>query len=195
MTVTYTLKGNTLRIDYTAISDKDTLFNPTNHTYFALNGEGNGDCRSIELKLNADCYTPADSELIPTGEITSVENTPFDFRSAKLIGRDFGSKELIATNGYDHNFMANGELIATARGVNSGITMSVYSDMPCFQLYTGGAIKPCKGKSRQYGAWSGFCIEPQYCPNAINFTNFDKPIIYTDKRYEHYIKYTFGISG
>ena len=193
--VKYTLAGKVLRMDYFAVSDRNTLWCPTNHTYFNLNGEDSGDCRNNILQLNADSYTPAGDDLIPTSEVLPVKGTPFDFLKAKPIIADFKNPALRVTNGYDNNFIANGNDMAFAYSNKTGISLCVSSDMPCFQLYTGGAIKPCKGKSRKYGAWSGFCIEPQFCPNAINLKNFDKPIIYGDKRYEHYIKYTFSISG
>ena len=193
--VKFTIKDGSLCINYAAVSNMDTLWCPTNHTYFNLDGEDSGDCRDDILQLNADNYAPTDDTLIPTGDVMPIEGTPFDFLKEKPIIADFKNPALRATNGYDHNFIANSNNMAFAYSNKTGIGFRVSSDMPCFQLYTGGAIKPCKGKSRKYGAWSGFCIEPQYCPNAINLKKFDKPIIYTDKRYEHYIKYTFGISG
>lgn len=193
--VKFTIKDGSLCINYAAVSNMDTLWCPTNHTYFNLDGEDSGDCRDDILQLNADSYTPTDDTLIPTGDVLPIEGTPFDFLKAKPIIADFTNPALRVTNGYDHNYIANDNNMAFAYSIKTGISLCVSSDMPCFQFYTGGAIKSCKGKSRQYGEWSGFCIEPQFCPNAINFTNFDKPIIYTDKRYEHYIKYTFGISG
>lgn len=194
-TVKFTVKDSELLVEYSALSDRDTLWCPTNHTYFNLNGEDSGDCRDDILQLNADSYTPTDDTLIPTGDVLPIEGTPFDFLKEKPIIADFKNPALRATNGYDHNFIANSNNMAFAYSNKTGIGFRVSSDMPCFQLYTGGAIKPCKGKSRQYGAWSGFCIEPQYCPNAINLKKFDKPIICADKRYEHYIKYTFSVSG
>lgn len=191
MTVKYTLTGNVLRIEYAAKTDGDTLFDPTNHSFFALNGEGKGDCRSTELMLNAGYYTCTDGQLIPTGEIAGVKNTPLDFRSFKAIGRDFDEEMLSRTCGYDHNYIAEGELMAQAYCPETGIMLSVSSDMPCFQLYTAGSFPECKGKTGNYKRWSGFCIEPQFCPNAINLSGFAKPVLKAGQTVSHYIEYKF----
>lgn len=190
--VAYILDGGNLRIDYTASSDKDTLWNPTNHTYFNLDGDGSGDCRDTLLQLFAQNYTPAGGDLIPTGEVRSVFGTPFDFTLPKAIGRDFGSPELVQTNGYDHNFIADGALMARAAGAKTGITLAVSSDMPCFQLYSGGGIKACRGRHGVYDRWSGFCVEPQFCPDAINLNGFAQPILGGGQSLSHYIEFSFG---
>lgn len=192
LTVRFAVKDNCLTTEYTAVSDKDTLWSPTSHAYFNLDGEGAGDCRNNLLKINADCYTPADSTLIPTGEKKAVKGTPFDFNTLKEIGRDFKSGELKPTNGYDHNFILNGGHAAHAESRVTGIKMDVYTDMPCLQLYTGGALNPCKGKTIDYDKWAGFCLEPQYCPNAINTEGFDKPILKAGEVKNHYIKLQFN---
>ncbi len=191
LNVTYTVENDALTIRYAAVSNKDTLWNPTNHSYFNLNGEANGDCKNIILQLNADYYTPADGELIPTGKREAVKGTVFDFNAAKKIGADFGHKDLVATNGYDHNYILKGEHAAHAESEVTGIKMDVYTDMPCIQLYTGGALKTSRGKSRTYTHWAGFCLEPQYCPNAINAEGFKKPVLPAGQPMEHYIKYQF----
>lgn len=191
-TVKFTVKDNCLTIEFEAVSDGDTLWNPTNHAYFNLDGESCGDCRNNLLKINAGFYTPADGTLIPTGEKRAVGGTPFDFNTLKEIGRDFGEKELKPTNGYDHNYVLNGGHAARAESVKTGIKMDLYTDMPCLQLYTGGALNPCKGKTVRYGKWAGFCLEPQYCPNAINMQGFDKPVLKAGEVKRHYIKLKFN---
>lgn len=191
-TVKYTVSGDTLLTEFTATSDKDTLWNPTNHSYFNLDGESSGDCRENILQINADEITPVDGELIPTGGRADVGKTPFDFRKAKKISRDFGDASLKATNGYDHNFILGGGHAAHAESEKTGIKMDVYTDLPCMQLYTGGAIKPCKGKTINYGAWAGFCLEPQYCPDAINLNGFGKPVLKAGEVKKHFIRYEFA---
>lgn len=191
LTVQYTITGNCVEIVFKAKCDKTTLWSPTNHTYFNLDGENCGDCRNNLLQINADYYTPANSGLIPTGEKKAVSGTPFDFKKLKKISTDFGGEELKATNGYDHNYILNGEYAAHAESEMTGIKMDVYTDMPCLQLYTGGAINPCKGKTINYEQWAGFCLEPQFCPNAINANGFEKPILEQGKERTHCIRYEF----
>ena len=191
LTVSFTVKDRALLIEFTAISDKDTLWNPTNHAYFNLDGESSGDCRNNLLQINSDFYTPTDDELIPTGEKVQVKGTPFDFNTLKAIGSDFGKDVLKATNGYDHNYVLSGEYAAHVESSKTGIKMDVFTDMPCIQLYTGGALKPCYGKTVKYAQWSGFCLEPQYCPNAINLSGFEKPILNKNEEKTHYIKLSF----
>lgn len=191
-TVTFTVADNSLAIDFEAVSDKDTLWCPTNHAYFNLDGEGKGACRGNMMQLNADYYTPVDSGLIPTGDKRAVKNTPFDFNIIKQIGADFGKEELKATNGYDHNFILKGEHAAHAESEITGIKMDVFTDMPCLQFYSGGQLNGVKGKSDVYNQYAGFCLEPQYCPNAINMQDFEKPILKEGKMKNYQIKYSFN---
>ena len=191
-TVKYTVEDNSFLIGYEGVSDKDTLWNPTNHAYFNLDGESTGDCRENILQINADEITPVDGELIPNGGRADVGDTAFDFRKAKPIIRDFNDKGLKATNGYDHNFVLCGERAAHVESAKTGIKMDVYTDMPCMQLYTGGAIKPCHGKTINYRPWAGFCLEPQFCPDAINLKDFEKPVLKAGEVKKHYIRYKFS---
>ena len=191
LTVGFRIKNNALRIDFSAVCDKDTLWNPTNHIYFNLDGAGNGDCRDNLLQIHADRYTPTDGELIPTGE-TAAADGPFDFTSLRRIGEYFGSAELQATAGYDHNYILDGEHAARVESKKTGVKMDVYTDMPCLQLYTGGAMRSCAGKNGRYGQWSGFCLEPQYCPNAVNMHGFDVPLLKSGEQKSHYIEYRFA---
>ena len=155
-TVKFTVENNYLLIDYEGVSDMDTLWCPTNHAYFNLEGESSGDCRGNLLQLNADYYTPVDEELIPTGEKREVKGTPFDFNSLKRIGADFDNEQLKPTNGYDHNYVLNGEHAAHVESSKTGVKLDVYTDMPCIQLYTGGQLSGCIGKTIKYNQLAGF---------------------------------------
>ncbi len=190
-TVTFTVKPDGFYTGYSAVSDEDTLWCPTNHAYFNMNGDGAGDCRNNLLQINADGYTPVDGGLIPICESKPVKGTVFDFNTLKQIGGDFGCEELKATNGYDHNYVLKSNHAAHAESALSGVKMDVYTDMPCIQLYTGGGFSG-KGKKCDYGIWSGFCLEPQYCPNAINMDGVEKPILKKGETKKHYINLIFS---
>lgn len=188
-TVKFTVENNSLFMEYTAVSDKDTLWCPTNHTYFNLDGTGKGDCLKNLLQINADKYTPVDSGLIPTGDKRSVKGTSFDYTKLKRIGVDIGSNELKASLGYDHNYILASDHAAHAESEKTSIKMDVFTDMPCLQFYSGGQLNGVKGKSGVYNQYAGFCLEPQYCPNAINMNGFEKPILKKDEINSHYIRY------
>ena len=190
-TVKFTVEDDSFLIEYEAVSDKDTLWCPTNHTYFNLDGEHNGDCLSNMLEINADYYTPVDGGLVPTGEKRAVKNTPFDFTNLKAIGKEMSAEELQATLGYDHNYILNGEHAVHAESAKTGIKMDVYTDLPCLQFYSGGQFNNVKGKNGVYSKHAGFCLEPQFCPNAINMQGFGKPILIVNKIAKHYIRYKF----
>ena len=175
--VTFTLhEDNALKIEYSAVSDKKTVINMTNHAYFNLAGKG--DILAHELMINADAYTPIDENSIPTGEIRPVEGTPFDFRVAKPIGRDIGVEDdqLAIGKGYDHNFCLNdGDgPIATAYDPASGRFMEVFTDLCGVQLYTGNFLDGTKiGKNgNPLIKNAGFCLETQYYPNTPNMPEF-----------------------
>lgn len=187
--VTFTLSENTLLIEFSAVSDKDTLWCPTNHAYFNLDGKG--DCRTNLLQINADYITPVDSTLIPTGEKRAVSGTAFDFNVMKPIGADFENEQVKPTNGYDHNYILKSTHAAHAESC-TGLKMDVFTDMPCLQLYTGGMLRKCAGKNDTYNQWAGFCLEPQFCPNAINMPDFAPPVLRAHERKTHYIKYVFS---
>ena len=173
--VCYTLVGGELKIDYAAMSSKKTPINMTNHAYFNLNGEGNGNVLDTFLTIDADRITPTDETLIPHGEFRNVEGTPFDFRKAHRIGERIGDDEdpdIRMQDGYDVNYVLNKAAgtyakIAEAESERSGITMEVYTDMPAVQLYTGNGLSQ-KGKSGFYNRNYGFCLETQYIPNSVN---------------------------
>ena len=183
--VTYTLtKENEVCIDYLAVSDADTVFNLTNHSYFNLDGtQANpgmriSDVLDHKVKIFADKYTPTDAASIPTGKIADAENTPMDFRRAKRIGDeiDAGFTQLKYSNGYDHNWAVNGEGFRQAAWMHSektGISLSVYTDRPGVQFYTANYLKDEPGKGGAlYPGRSAACFETQAFPDAPNHKDF-----------------------
>lgn len=191
--VRYELDGGALTVRYTAWSDKDTLWAPTCHAYFNLNGAGSGDCLGNMLKINAQSYTPIGNGLVPTGKVAPVAGTPFDFTSFAPIGARIGAEDgqLKFAGGYDHNFVLCGGHAATARGDKSGIVLDVYTDMPGLQLYSGNFLKGRAACGVLFPR-SGFALEPQYFPNAVNTPGFDAPVLRAGEQKTHYIRYIFG---
>jgi len=194
---------NELVIQYEAKCDKPTVINLTNHSYFNLHGAGNGTILDHQLTLNADFFTPIDSTLIPTGEFTPVENTPFDFRNPTLIGDRINSKEqqIIYGLGYDINYVLKkspDQSISLAAAVyepQSGRVLEVYTDQPGIQFYTGnfldGKYPGKKGKS--YGYRSGMCLETQHFPNSPNQPKFPSTELAPDQVYTHTCIYKFSV--
>ena len=202
--ILYTLKGNSLRIDYFGTTDKATVVNLTNHTYFNLEGEGSGDVLKERLLLNADHYTPIDSSLIPTGEIAAVSGTPFDFRSLTAIGKRIGQgdDQLEKAGGYDHNLILNGptgELRRAAFAVDplSGRTLTVLTTEPGVQFYSGnflnGSVRGYSG--RRYEKYAGFCLETQHFPDSPNHDNFPSTALLPEQKYHSTTVFVFGVAG
>lgn len=196
-------EANELKIHYQGVSDAPTVANMTNHTYFNLNGEGSGSVLDQYLMIHAEEYTPVcDSHSIPVGVNAPVEGTPMDFRTAKKIGQDINAdfEQLKFTGGYDHNFVTdnyakgNIRLVATAFSKESGIAVDVSTDCPGIQFYPANFVNNEKGKNGHiYNPRSGFCLETQVEPNAVNVDNFHSPVIEAGEQYDSMTCYRFYI--
>lgn len=198
--VTYTLtEDNEVKIHYYAVPKADTILNLTNHSYFNINGEGSGSILEQEAWINADAYTRADAESIPTGEITPVEGTPMDFRERKLLGKEIDScyEATKLGGGYDHNWVLNGSglrKVGELLSEKSGIKMEVYTDLPGMQVYTANFLEDDLGKNGNvYGRRSAVCFETQYFPDAVNKEQFDGPVALAGETYETETIYRFFI--
>lgn len=181
ISVRYSLtEDNAVMIDYGAVSDKDTVINLTNHSYFNL--ACGGKVLDHELQINADGYLPVDGELLPTGEVRPVAFTEYDFRQRRKIGKPY----------YDNCFVLNGSECAELYDPGSGRLMQVSTDMPGVQLYAGGAIGRRKGKGEaEYRENSGVCLETQFFPDTPNHPEFPSCVLKAGEKYESRTVYKF----
>jgi aldose 1-epimerase len=182
----------TLRVELSAVSDRPTVVNLTNHTYFNL--DGSPDILDHEVTLFADFYTPADAELIPTGEIRTVAGTPYDFRAARPVRNPTETT-------YDTNFVATRQPdaeglapIATVRSPRNGLTLSLFSTEPGVQFYDAATLNcPAPGLDGQhYGAHAGLCLEAQAFPDSPNRRHFTDCVLRPDEQYRHVIEFRFA---
>ena len=203
--VTYVLTDdNDLVVRYTATTDRTTVINLTQHTYFNLAGHGEGDILGHELTLDADRFTPVDDTQIPTGEILPVEGTPFDFRAPVTIGARIGEPhpQLERGQGYDHNWVLNapGDPSVVAARVlhpSSGRTLEVRTTEPGLQFYSGNLLDGSltgKGGVR-YTKHAGLCLETQHFPDSPNHPSFPSTVLRPGEAFRSMTVFRFGVEG
>lgn len=200
MAVTYTLDDkNALTLHYHGSSDKKTILNPTNHTYFNLDGHDSGSIEEHELMLKASKYTPVVAGAIPTGEIADVKGTPMDLCEMKKVGLEIDAdfEQLDLTGGYDHNWVIDGwdgtlRHFATVKAPNSGRIMKAYTTLPGVQFYAGNFIETQSGKNgATYAKRHGLCLETQYYPDTIHHGNFPSCVFGGKAEYDSVTVYEF----
>ncbi len=200
VTVAYTLTdGNTLKIEYAATTDKPTIINLSNHTYFNLKDAGKTDILGHVIKINTDAYTPVDETLIPTGEIVSVHNTPFDFQQPRAIGERIHDDhpQIAIAGGYDHNFVLGTKVIgmrlaATVFEPTTGRVMNIATSEPGLQFYSGNFLNGLKGRNNAvYNKHAAFCMEPQHFPDSPNKPQFPTVVLRPGKEFTSLTIYKF----
>ena len=200
--VTYTLTdSNELVIDYDATTDKATPINVSQHSYFNLKGEGNGDILDHEIMINADKFTPVDKNLIPTGELRAVKGTPFDFTTSTKIGARIEDQyeQMVLGHGYDHNFVLNRKGAGLSSAVRvyeptTGRVLEVSTTQPAVQFYTGnfldGSVTGKEGHvyKRRYG----FCLETQHYPDSPNHPDFPSAVLKPGEKFHQTTVFKFS---
>jgi aldose 1-epimerase len=201
--VTYVVTAdNSLKLQYSATTDKTTIINPTSHCYFNLSGTSKNTILKHVLSINAQQFTPTNAELIPTGELRNLKGTPLDFNTPTAIGDRIDNKyeQLLFGKGYDHNFVINKPMgsygkIAEIYSPESGVLMTVQSDQPGVQFYSGNFMKGnLIGKGGDdHNYRTGFALETQNFPDAPNHPNFPSAVLEPKQTYTQTTSYTFGI--
>lgn len=201
VTVTYTLTNNDeLQIEYEAKTDKPTVVNLTNHNYWNLGGQGSGQILGHELMLNCDKYLPIDPTSIPTGELATVEGTPFDFREPHAIGDQINAikQPPHETKGYDHCYVVNGKpgelrLAAKVTDPESGRTMEIHTTEPGIQLYCGNFLDGSEG-GNNFKQHEAFCLETQRFPDSPNRPEFPSTLLKPGETYKSTTVHKFGVA-
>lgn len=191
----YTLRNGTLTLGYRAASDRDTVVNLSNHTYFNLAGHDAGPVHGHRVTLRAGRYTPSGAGNVPTGEVAPVDGTPLDLRQGALLADRLADPFLEATRGYDHNFVLDGgEAAAEVYCPATGIALEVRTTLEGMQFYTSGFLldRPGKGGA-QYGRASGLCLETQHFPDAVNHDAFPSPILRAGEEYRETTSWRFFV--
>jgi len=194
--VTYALEEpDTLSVTYEAVSDRDTVFNLTNHSYFNLAGHSKQEEAMAQVLCMPSAYfNPCDREGIPTGEIRSVAGTPMDFRIPKALAQDIAADYecLHLQYGYDHNYLVSSNPCLTLCHIPSGRKMEISTDCPCIQIYAGNFICEPQGKDGiSYGRRSGIAIETQFAPDSLHHPDWPQPVVKAGVLYRSQTKYTF----
>jgi len=198
--LSYTLlnNANTLKLEYSAMSDQATPINLTNHSYFNLAGAGSETVLDHELQLSCDQYTAVDDTLIPTGKIENVAGTDLDFRTAHTIGERIQKLDETATTGYDHNFIINGEMgtlrpVARLKDPKSGRVLAIQSTEPGVQFYSGNFLSGDPGKGgKPYPHRSALCLETQHYPDSINHPEFPNTVLRPGTTYTQTTTFEFS---
>jgi len=198
--VSYELTNeNEIIIHFRASTDKTTILNLTNHAYFNLNGEGNGNILNHYAQIDSTEFLPINAKQIPVGKLASVENTALDFRRSKQIKDNIGNKEdqIQYANGYDHSFINHNTLdkaIATVYSAETGIQLEVFTDLPTIHFYSGNFLSNDIGKAgNPYEKHGGFCLEAQHCIDSPNQKHFPNIELQPGEEYTATIIYKFGI--
>ena len=183
------LEDGVLAMDYDCVSDRETVINLTNHSYFNLDGHASGTILDHTLQIFSDAYAHTAENCIPTGDFLPVAGTALDFTQPRTIG-----SRIQAAGNYDHNYRLAGGTVAKLRGSRSGISMTVRTDLPALGLYTAHGLAPQPGKDgAQYGPYHGVCLETQYLPNAVNLPQVSpQPVFQPGQHFRHRTEFQFA---
>lgn len=186
-------ENNSLIIKYAATTDRATPINLTNHSYFNLSGAGRGNILNHRAQFQAASYTPLNEDLVPTGELASVQDTPFDFRKETAIGA-----RIEEAGGYDLNYVIGGstgefQLVGTVKDPSSGRVLTAHTDQPGFQFFTANSLDgSITGNGGKYERYAGFCIETQHFPDAVHHKNFPNTILRPNEKFSSVTQYSFS---
>jgi aldose 1-epimerase len=200
VSVTYTLTEDALAIEYSGETTKPTVLNLSSHPYWNLRGAGHGDILDHILQISADCYTPTNQFLIPTGQILGVHETALDFTRPRTICSRMYASEAIAGGGYDHNFVLRGGIdgamapAAVLHERKTGRQMEIWTTQPGLQLYTGGGLDgSLRGTDGPFVKYGGVCLETQHWPDAVNHENFGSVILRPGESYRQSTLHKFSV--